>query len=464
MTALLDSFLEVLSGWRAVFPQFRTYQRGVFLALSQVLTPGSRTISRLIACAGRHLEDWTAQYRLFSRSQWSSQALFDPVIEESVALTEQLSFIPIAGDFTHLQKSGRHIPHVHCMRDPLSPPFHVNLIYGLRFFQLSCLIPLYKEGDQQSPPRSLPVSFEEVPVLPKPGSNATEEEKQQYLAEQKKRPSSQKALECLKALRARFDAAGVAAKKLLVALDGSFCNRVFFTPVLDRIELICRCRKDTPLCVAAPKGSGRFYAKRRFTPEQVMRDKRRKWKTLWLFHGGAWRELRYKEVAQVYWPTGAKRRPLRLFVLAPTAYHLTKNGKRYYRQPAFLLTTDPESPAEVLLQTYLDRWQIEVNHREEKTTFGVGDAQVRNEHSVARQPAFAVAVYSMLLLAALKTYGPKRSEAYQPLPKWRRNARRPSCQDIVDQLRREMNQAPEKLVGFKVQISPVEDATLRAAA
>lgn len=464
MTALLDAFLEVLEGWRAVFPQFRTYQRSVLLALSQVLTPGSRTISRLIACAGRHLEDWSAHYRLFSRSPWSAEALFDPVINECVRLCEKLSFIAVAGDFTHLPKSGRHIAHVHCMRDPLSPPFHVNLIYGLRYFQLTCLLPLYKEGDQQNPPRSLPVCFGEVPVLPKPGRKASEEEKQQYKREQRKRPSSQKALELLKALRERFDAAGAAAKKLLVALDGSFCNRVFFGAVLERVELICRCRKDTPLCVAAPKGSGRFYDRKRFTPEQVLRDGRRRWKTLRLFHGGAWRELRYKEVAQLYWPTGSKRRSLRLFVLAPTAYYLHKNGKRYYRQPAFLLTTDLESSAEVLLQTYLDRWQIEVNHREEKTVFGVGHAQVRHEQSVARQPAFAVAVYSMLLLAALKTYGPKRTDAYQVLPKWRKNAKRPSCQDIVDQLRREMEKAPEKLVGFKIQSSPIQEATLRAAA
>lgn len=464
MTPLLDALLEVLGGWQAVFPQFRTYQRSVFLALSQVMTPGTRTISRLIACAGRHLEDWSAHYRLFSRSQWSAQALFDPVIGECVRLCEKLSWIPLAGDFTHLPKSGRRIAHVHCMRDPLSPPFHVNLIYGLRYFQLTCLLPLYKQADQQSPPRSLPVSFGEVPVLPKPARKASEEQKRQYQRERKKRSGSQQALEFLKALRQRFDAAGATAKKLLVALDGSFCNRVFFTALLDRIELICRCRKDAQLCLAAPKASRRFYAKKRFTPEKVMRDGRRRWKTLSLYHGGAWRVLRYKEVTRVYWPTGAKRRPLRLFVLAPTAYYLHKNGRRYYRHPAFLLSTDLESSAEVLLQTYLDRWQIEVNHREQKTVFGVGHAQVRCEQSVIRQPAFAVAVYSLLLLAALNTYGPQRTSVYQPLPKWRTKANRPSCQDIVDQLRREMELAPEKLVGFKIHCSPVQEATLRAAA
>jgi hypothetical protein len=39
---------------------------------------------------------------------------------------------------------------------------------------------------------------------------------------------------------------------------------------------------------------------------------------------------------------------------------------------------------EQLIAAYLERWQIEVNHREEKSTLGLGDAQVRNP---SRYPA-----------------------------------------------------------------------------
>jgi len=31
-------------------------------------------------------------------------------------------------------------------RDPLSPPFHVNLILGLRFLQASLLVPWHRRG------------------------------------------------------------------------------------------------------------------------------------------------------------------------------------------------------------------------------------------------------------------------------------------------------------------------------
>ena len=95
-----------------------------------------------------------------------------------------------------------------------------------------------------------------------------------------------------------------------------------------------------------------------------------------------------------------------------------------------------------LLQCYFDRWQIEVNHREQKDTLGVGNAQVWSNKSVPRQPAFAVASYSLLLLAGLKEFGPGRTHDYVPLPKWRKNATRPSALDLITLLRKEMNEAP----------------------
>jgi hypothetical protein len=68
------------------------------------------------------------------------------------------------------------------------------------------------------------------------------------------------------------------------------------------------------------------------------------------------------------------------------------------------------------LQAYFDRWQIEVNHREEKDSLGVGQAQVRSKHSVPRQPAFAVAAHSALHPAALLTFGSGRDQHHEAFP------------------------------------------------
>ena len=104
---------------------------------------------------------------------------------------------------------------------------------------------------------------------------------------------------------------------------------------------------------------------------------------------------------------------------------------------------------------------IEVNHREEKDTLGVGEAQLWNVTSVPKQPVLAVAAYSALLLASIKAFGAERGEAYAALPKWRRNARRPSCLDLVTLLRKEMTEQPQLLAPFGFQIN--DQALVQAA-
>jgi len=116
--------------------------------------------------------------------------------------------------------------------------------------------------------------------------------------------------------------------------------------------------------------------------------------------------LYYKEVKPVLWKKGTGATPYRLIVIAPLRYRRNKGAKLLYRDPAYLLTPDLERPATIILQHYAFRWDIEVDHRDEKSLTRVGDAQVRSEKSVTCQPQFAVFAYSLLLLAALKAYGP----------------------------------------------------------
>src|ERR1035441_2208358 len=124
-------------------------------------------------------------------------------------------------------------------------------------------------------------------------------------------------------------------------------------------------------CAGGPRrGAGDFTARRNFTPDQVRQDET-PWKETRVFYGGKWRKVRYKEVSVVYWEGGAGRCPLRLLVVAPTPYRKRKSSKLYSRLPAFLLTTDLKDSVKQLLQIYFDRWQIEVNHRDEKDTLGV---------------------------------------------------------------------------------------------
>ena len=187
------------------------------------------------------------------------------------------------------------------------------------------------------------------------------------------------------------------------------------------------------------------------------------WQSRKLWHGGKRRKLRYKEVQDVLWQSGAGTRRLRLLVVAPIPYRRTRHSRLCYRRSAYLLTTDRNTPAVQLLQVYLDRWEIEVHHREEKTTLGVGQAQLWSRKSVARQPALVVAAYSALLLASLDAYGATRNDAYHLLPKWRRKSQRPSCLDLVTLLRQQWHERPKTAAALAASTS-YEQMILSAAA
>ena len=135
---------------------------------------------------------------------------------------------------------------------------------------------------------------------------------------------------------------------------------------------------------------------------------------------------------------GFPGRPVRLIVLKPAGYRLRKGSKLLYRQPAFLLATSTTVDVRCLIEAYLARWELEVSFRDEKTVLGVGQAQVRAEQAVPRAPAFLVAAYAALLLVSLRVFDDQRTEAFEPLPAWRRQPPlRPSLRDLIALLRKE---------------------------
>ena len=436
---ILETVKSLLQeGWDDVFPQKRTLNRGIEHAIASLCGLGRRSISRTICAIGRQQQDWSADYKLFSRSSWDVDELFNPVFDSYMSYY-QTGPITVAFDDTKIKKTGRKVKTAAWQRDPMSPPFHTNFIYGLRFIQASMIFPHYQDGDHD--PRGIPVRFTEAPPLKKPGKKASDEEKQDYRKAKKEINLSTQTLDVVRSVRKTLDEYDGDNRLLICALDGSFCNRTFFRADLTHTVLVARCRKDACLCKPAAPVGRRKYDPDTFTPEEVRKDDRIVWGIVNIRVGGKKRMIRYKEVNNILWRRGAGQTKLRLIVIAPTPYKLSPNSKINYRDPAYLLVTDTKLSSKRLVQAYVDRWQIEVNHREEKNILGVGDAQVWADKSVPRHPAFRVACYSMALLAALKAFGPARTSDYLPLPKWRSFARRPSILDIISLIRMDLIEA-----------------------
>ena len=432
-------------------PQKRSLDRLKALGLGLLCGVGRRTVTRAISFHGNEQKDWSADYKLFSRSPWEPRNLFNAILQKSI-VQENLERIVVAADDTRIWRTGLHVPQCQWHRDPMGPAFQTNLKWGHRFLQFSLVLPLYRDG--QSSPRSLPIRWEMAPAVKKPGKRATASELQTYKKQKKEKNLSRQFVDSVLELRRHLNQSGSAARKLITVGDGSFCNRTVLAQDWEaqNTTLVLRCRKDIVLCKRARQSGCRFYGKTKFTPQNVRQwDRMAPWKTASIFHGGRIRGVRFKELTHVYWQTGAKKTPLRLIVLASTGYRKSKNGKRQYHKPAYLLTTDLHTPAAILIQDYFDRWGIEVNHRDEKEVLGVGEAQVWNPESVCKVPALMVAMYSWLILSSLECYGANRTEVYLPLPKWRTPQKRPSCQDLVALLRKQLTQ---KAASFETGTSP----------
>jgi hypothetical protein len=67
-----------------LFSQKRTQVRASRLLLCNLLCLGRKWITRIICMANRDQCDWSADYKLFSRSPWRSQDLFTPVVRNSL--------------------------------------------------------------------------------------------------------------------------------------------------------------------------------------------------------------------------------------------------------------------------------------------------------------------------------------------------------------------------------------------
>ncbi|MGD1100484.1 MAG: transposase [Terriglobia bacterium] len=380
-STLRAAFLAITAHWRSLFPQQRTWQRGVRQALGSLVCRGRRCLSRVIGTNGGQHRSWSAEYFFYSRSRWDPQHLFRPLLRQARAYGPG-RFVGMAVDDTRLRKTGRCIPQAGYHRDPLSPPFHTNLMLGLRFLQTSLLVPLHRIADVAA--RALPVRFEEVSVVKKPGQRADPAAWTDSRWARNLHNLSTRGVQTMQTLRTCLDEAGGRRRGWVLAVDASFCNRTVLGTPVPGVELIARTRKDAVLCFPASPGGRRVYAAEKFTPEQVRKNASIPWKTTQRFYGGKRRKIRYKEVPGILWQGGAQRRRLRLLVIAPTPYRKRPSARLCYRQPAYLLTSIPQGHAPALLQIYFDRWQIEVNHREEKDTLGVGQAQLWNAISVPK--------------------------------------------------------------------------------
>jgi hypothetical protein len=397
-----------------------------------------------LSTCGQQFQDWSAAYRLFSRERIDAESLFVGVRRCATALLPDSQPICLAVDDSLFPRTGTKIPGVAWRRDPLGPKFHTNFIRAQRFLQFSMAVPIESQSEIM---RMIPIDFLHCPTTPKPAKNATEEELKQYRQHCRAHRITTLASARLAALCDHLgpDSQGKPRPVHLLA-DGQYTNGAVLKHLPANTTFIGRIRKDAKLYCLPPadpethRGRRPLYGPLAPTPEALRTSDAHPWQTISVFAAGAHHQCRVKTLTHLLWRTSGARLQLKLVVIAPIHYRPRAGSRMLYRQPAFLICTDPNLDTQQIVQQYVWRWDVEVNFHEEKSLLGVADAQVRAPASTQSLPAFRIATYALLQLAAIHAVSQGANVSALPPPKWAAHAKplRTSTQRLLHQLRAEV--------------------------
>lgn len=391
----------------------------------------------MLCSTGQQFKDWSADYRLYSKGRFCDESIFECITDKVCSLLKPKDPVIVAMDDSLLRKSGKKTPGNKFQRDPLSPPFHTNLVLSQRIVQISAAIP---NADNSA--EVIPVDFIQAPLPKKPRQTAPKADWDAYEQERLKCNINLYGAERIKHLRERVDK----ERKLIVAVDNRFTTSTLLYNLPEEVTFIGRVRKDAHFEVACFEKTGKpgrpkKYLSKAPTPQQVLKDDSIPWQEVRAFAAGEKRTFRIKTLTNLHWQAAGHSKLFRLIVVAPVGYRLTKEGKLLRRDPAFFICSDIDLPIQDTLQAYLWRWGIECNFRDQKTLLGLGQAQVHSEKSIQKAPALTVAAYSILLLGALNAFRSNNATMLLPKPKWQRHTERsyrPSTAQLIKQLRTEL--------------------------
>jgi hypothetical protein len=392
---IVEAFEGLFAKTRPAFGQERNFQNARSLAMASILTFGRRTVSGMLVASGRQDEDWSSAYRLFECGRIDTKGLFAPAREAVMEHLGDEGPLHVMIDDTLVRKRGHKICGTAWKRDPLGPAFHTNFVWGQRFFQMSAALP---EAGGDGRVAAVPIAFAHAPSAIKPKKGAGEEEWERYRSEQNEMKLGAVAAKSLHALKE-----DVPHRQAICSADGGYTNKTVFRDIPGGVTLIGRIRKDARL-YAVPgesvgRGRKRYYGEPLPTPEEYRQDNNMPWQAVEAFAAGRRHSFDVKAMPNVRWEgTGGK--DVRIVVIRPLAYRLSKRSRLLYRKPAYLICTDPGLDIATLVQAYVWRWGTELGFRDEKTVMGTGQAQVRNPNAVESVPALVVAAYAYLLLAA----------------------------------------------------------------
>lgn len=424
---LVKAFWTLLEAHRDVFKQDRTFMRMCLLAVGTIFAFARHTVTQGICAIGQGQKDHSAWYRLFSKSRWDETEIAWRFALQTFKHVQIEEAYVTGVDTTPIIRSSKKMPGSSWGLSPRTAPFKKGLHRVQRFLHCAWL-----PGIVDGYTRAIPLRF--LPAFTPKAIASSAEPKKDWEA----------ALDFAKWLRELLDGVKRQAQPLVIVADGAFDKAELWRALPDRVTLIVRTAKNRVLRgmpgVQIGRGRRRLYGAKAPSPEQVLHE-RGTWHFTVLNIRGRMIKMRYK-LRGCYLRQTVPNCPVFLLVIGGETYKAGKRKPRIvHREPAFFLiraglrnnTWVLPFSEELILQWVWQRWELEVTHRELKTSFGVGQMQCWNKFSAILSVQWMVWVYAVMMLAGYRTWGWFGAPAIQT--RWWRGAKRWSFTTLWSQLR-----------------------------
>lgn len=300
--------------------QQRVAARLVALTMGAILVSGRTMVTRVLIALGLDWRDWSAAYRLFSRTRVDLAVLRRGVLDDWLALYESQVPVGVVLDGTQLPRTSKKMPGVGFLRAPRTPAWRPGIHYAQRWEGLSGLTPITADGDT----RAIPLWFE-----PAPTPKATP------WPDLPPRTEWEAGRDALLWLRTELDRQGQETRRIVAVADGAYTSADLWNALPHHVTLIARCAKNRALFALPPvptgRGRPRKYGERAPTPQEQRADSA-DWQDIVCQVRGRARHLRVK-VTGPWVVRRAATHPL--FLITVAGIDRQRGARRVHRDPSY---------------------------------------------------------------------------------------------------------------------------------
>ena len=380
---LQSDYINILALFAGHFDP-RVWRQAQILLTGAILARGQRTVCSALRVMGlsdeRHFQNY---HRVLNRAVWSSRALSQTLLLLLIRIFAPEGPIVIGGDETIERRRGERITAKGIYRDPVrSSHKHFVKASGLRWVTLMLLgvIPFAQR----------------IWALPFMSLLAPSERYYEGKARAHKTVLDWTRQALLQIRR------WLPERAIVFVGDNSYAAIAFLwrmTQLHNPITMVVRFRMDAALYEPAPprrtdqKGRSRKKGKRLPTLAQVANDPQTSWerRVVRYWYGEAQRLIEISSSTAVWYHGGLPPLPIRWVIV--------RDPKHKFKTQA-LLCTDLNVQPKQIVEWFVQRWQLEVTHREVREHLGVETQRQWSDQAIARTTPLLYGLFSLITLLA----------------------------------------------------------------